>query len=271
MDKKTIKSLIYKAASLLLLSIFLCTSVFIYLQKSFGWFSDNDEVSASGLSVQSSEGLDVRAEFNDPDPLLGGAVKPNISKDENNPFVSFANLHPGNKIYVNLDLLNYESSAVNVTLSLKAPTEEDDVVVETVENGQPKYTYFGAHLRINSMKLNGTDQMLSSLTGTKRYLLDYVTNDNDTVHDTFFSAPYNFESNTADKQLTGTITIPGATDKDHPGKVTLVLEIEFVDNAMVQNPLIDFGTAKKDENGNIIEPAKVCTRMLICTTEEVPN
>ena len=28
---------------------------------------------------------------------------------------------------------------------------------------------------------------------------------------------------------------------------------------------------KKDENGNIIEPAKVCTRMLICTTEEVPN
>jgi hypothetical protein len=61
MDKKTIKSLIYKAASLLLLAIFLCTSVFIYLQKSFGWFSDNTEVSASGLSVQSSKGLDVQA------------------------------------------------------------------------------------------------------------------------------------------------------------------------------------------------------------------
>ena len=59
MDKKTIKSLIYKAASLLLLSIFLCTSVFIYLQKSFGWFSDNDEVSASGLSVQSGSGANV--------------------------------------------------------------------------------------------------------------------------------------------------------------------------------------------------------------------
>ena len=43
--------------------------------------------------------------------------------------------------------------------------------------------------------------------------------------------------------------------------VTLVLEIEFVDNEMVQNPLIDFGAVE----------GQVCTRMLICTTEEVTN
>ena len=266
MDKKTIKSLIYKAASLLLLAIFLCTSVFIYLQKSFGWFSDNTEVSASGLSVQSSEGLDVRAEFNAPSEDLGGSVKPNI--DTQNNKVAFLDLHPGNKLYVNLELSNYELSPVDVTLLLKAPTENDDVVVETVENGQTKYTYFGAHIRINSMKLNnssGAEQMLPALVGANRYttayLLDYELGDTDEYHNTLFDEKYNFAGNTTDKQLTNKIRLPAATDKDNPGKVTLLLEIEFVDNEMVQNPLIDFGAVE----------GQVCTRMLICTTEEVTN
>lgn len=260
MDKKTIKSLIYKAASLLLLAIFLCTSVFIYLQKSFGWFSDNTEVSASGLSVRSSEGLDVEATFKDPTSAPGTAVKPNITTGKQ---VSFLNLHPGNIMYVNLELKNNEAVPVNVTLSLKAPTEDDDVVVTTNNVKFPDntvgtgYTYFGAHIRINSIKLDGTDKMLSSLTGTMRYLLDYDTTDEDETHNTFFSKAYPFETNTADKQLTDTIELAKAGETG--STVTLVLEIEFVDNEMVQNPLIDFGAVE----------GQVCTRMLICTTEEV--
>ena len=252
MDKKTIKSLIYKAASLLLLAIFLCTSVFIYLQKSFGWFSDNTEVSASGLSVQSSEGLDVEATFKDPTSAPGTAVKPNITTGNQ---VSFLDLHPGNIMYVNLELKNNEAVPVNVTLSLKAPTENDDFAIVTEEG----YTYFGAHIRINSMKLGEEEKMLDSLVGddryTKPYLLDYAPDDTDEYHNTFFPSAYNFEGNTTDKLLTKEIYIAANST------VTLVLEIEFVDNEMVQNPLIDFGAVE----------GQVCTRMLICTTEEVTN
>ena len=257
MDAKTVKSLVYKAASLLLLAIFLCTSVFIYLQKSFGWFSDNTEVSASGLSVQSSEGLNVEATFKDPTDAPNSAVKPNI--DSTNNLVSFSDLHPGNKVYVYLELANKEAVPVNVTLSLKAPTADDEVAVVTTEDGVQKYTYFGAHIRINYMKLGsstGEDQMLN-LTGTEKYLLDYEAGDTNEFHDTLFSAPYEFSTAT-NKQLTDQIYL--AASGTDGSVVRLLLEIEFVDNKTVQNPLIDFG--KNDE---------VCTRMIICTTEEAPN
>jgi hypothetical protein len=83
---------------------------------------------------------------------------------------------------------------------------------------------------------------------------------------TYEETAFNFGAATnVNKVLTNEIEI--AAEKS----VTLVFEIEFVDNGEAQNPLIDFGTAKTDENGNIIEPAKVCTRMLICTTEEATN
>ena len=77
---KQMKSLLYKATSLVLLGIFMCTAVFGYLSRSFGWFSDNTEVSASGMSVQSSDGLNVEATIKPGDggagyvhPVCGGA------------------------------------------------------------------------------------------------------------------------------------------------------------------------------------------------------
>ena len=107
------------------------------------------------------------------------------------------------------------------------------------------------------MKLGEEEKMLDSLVGddryTKPYLLDYATDDTDEYHNTFFPSAYNFEGNTTDKLLTKEIYIAANST------VTLVLEIEFVDNEMVQNPLIDFGAVE----------GQVCTRMLICTTEEV--
>jgi hypothetical protein len=260
MDKKTIKSLIYKAASLLLLAIFLCTSVFIYLQKSFGWFSDNTEVSASGLSVQSSKGLDVKAEFNAPDPDLGGDVVPNIKvEDGEQVSVSFPNLHPGNKFYVNLVLSNSESSNVKITLALKAPTAAEEKAVVTSDG----YTYFGAHLRINDVKIykdgatfqNMTSVKASTFTGQNAFLLTTTPAQSGVGQRTYEQTEFNFGAATnVNKVLTKEIEIAAE------GSVTLVFEIEFVDNGEAQNPLIDF--AKEGSS-------QVCTRMLICTTEEV--
>ena len=167
MDKKTIKSLIYKAASLLLLAIFLCTSVFIYLQKSFGWFSDNDEVSASGLSVQSGSGAAVNismsyAKFNGNKTAadIEALTYTNIGTTASAPI--FKDLNPGDKIALKLSFKNNESSVRYLSLSMLAPTAENEKPimhdsnhdVTTNPSEAVRYHYFGSQIRINSVSVN---------------------------------------------------------------------------------------------------------------------
>lgn len=282
MDKKTIKSLIYKAASLLLLAIFLCTSVFIYLQKSFGWFSDNTEVSASGLSVQSSEGLDVRAEFAEPGEG-GGYIVPDIQDAEN--LNAFNNLLPGQTCTVYLKVSNYTTSNVKVSLSLAAPSDSDETpiihdasgnVVSALPDPHDGYKvhYFGSQLRINSVTCVGGSMaegnrpaVSSALSDQARYLLE--TN---LISGTDMQATYTSElitlSSLSDKKLTTDFVLPAAasTADADATYVVLAIEVEFVDNRDVQNAYIDFGVPITIGDTTF---TPVCHRTIVCTTEEV--
>lgn len=250
---KQMKSLLYKATSLVLLGIFMCTAVFGYLSRSFGWFSDNTEVSASGMSVQSSDGLDVEVNFSNSVAGDADTVLPNISGN----MIGFEDLVPNTRMLIGIELINHESKAVTVTLSLAAPTDENEKPVIT--DGQ--YTYFGAHLRINSFTIpssggSATDVMADTLSGTQQYLLtledsEYTTFKGVSVPNTF-TEEYSF-SNAAVKTLTDPISIPAGES------IIVTMELEFVDNNDIQNPLINF--AKPGGTG-------VCSRKIICTTTE---
>ena len=295
MDKKTIKSLIYKAASLLLLSIFLCTSVFIYLQKSFGWFSDNTEVSASGLSVQSSEGLDVRAEFAEPDlEGEGGYVVPDIQDAEN--LNAFNDLLPGQTCTVYLKVSNYTTSKVKVSLSLAAPNDDDEKpiihdatgkVVAKLPNEHPGYKvhYFGSQLRINSVtyvagniesdgegNAIAVNSDINELSGQAQYLLE--TSQLSNADNNFLQTTYTSElitlSSLSNKKLTTDFVLPAAasTADEDATYAILAIEVEFVDNRDVQNAYIDFGMPITIGDTTF---TPICHRTIICTTEEVPN
>lgn len=286
MDKKTIKSLIYKAASLLLLAIFLCTSVFIYLQKSFGWFSDNTEVSASGLSVQSSEGLDVRAEFAEPDSSAeGGYSVPNIQDAEN--LNAFNDLLPGQTCTVYLKVSNHTTSDVKVSLSLAAPSANDETpiihnasgnVVPELPNEHTGYKvhYFGSQLRINSVTyVAGTikdvalNSDINALRDQQQYLLETSL-----IGSTNMQATYTSElitlSSLSNKKLTTDFVLPAAasTADEDATYAILAIEVEFVDNRDVQNAYIDFGMPITIGDTTF---TPICHRTIICTTEEAPN
>ena len=284
MDKKTIKSLIYKAASLLLLAIFLCTSVFIYLQKSFGWFSDNDEVSASGLSVQASSGLNTEVYLSfdqsgetriEPSDFVPEAT---LADDGKSAASLFKNFIPGESRTVYLVIKNEESTKdINASLSMLAPTEDDDVPIITDASGKEVaagtegalYHYFGSQIRItaiNDIVTNAdstvTSTSLYTLTGADQFLLPTTLDATTKLQSTYLTSAYTFP--TDPKVLTDTFTIDAGATK--------IIEIvfEFVDNKEVQNTYIDFGKPITTGEGDaaVTTLPRVCKRTLYCTFEE---
>ena len=261
MDKKTIKSLIYKAASLLLLAIFLCTSVFIYLQKSFGWFSDNDEVSASGISVQSGTGaaIDIAmsyAKFGGDKTVaeIKALTYTNIGTTASAPI--FNGLLPGDKIALKLSFTNNESSVRYLTLSMLAPTEENETPIitsVTTSGGSStnRYHYFGSQIRINSV---GEKEI-------NKYLLE-TTPLTGGFQQTYYEKPteddhvFNKAANATDIQLytqSDSIALAGEGDT-----TDVIIVFEFVDNSTIQNAYINFGS----------QAGQLCQRTLYCTFEE---
>ena len=269
MDAKTVKSLVYKAASLLLLAIFLCTSVFIYLQKSFGWFSDNDEVSASGLSIQSGTGANVNVRLAR-DDNNNAEIESNEFLDEN-LFPVFDELVPSSTPFVVYVVFkNNESTPVNVTLSMLAPTASDEVPIlhnknhEVVANpaDAERFHYFGSQLRLNSVTVKENSL---SVAGTKttfnQYLLETEPlKENSDYQATYVEEAYDFSSLSDLALIADPLTIsPGST-------VYVALEFQFVDNTTIQNAYINFG--KKITISEGVEYTAVCKRTLYCTFEE---
>lgn len=255
MDKKTIKSLIYKAASLLLLAIFLCTSVFIYLQKSFGWFSDNDEVSASGISVQSGTGAAIDIAMSYQKNETGDFIA--INESSTAPI--FRDLLPGDKIALKLSFTNNESNVRYLTLSMLAPTEDNEKpimhdsnhAVTTDPEEAVRYHYFGSQVRINSVGEKEINKYLletTPLTGGFQQTYYEKPTEDDNV--------FNKTANATDIQLytqSDSIALAGnGTTTD------VIIVFEFVDNSTIQNAYINFGS----------QAGQLCQRTLYCTFEE---
>lgn len=287
---KQMKSLLYKAGSLVLLGIFMFTAVFGYLSRSFGWFSDNTEVSASGMSVQSSEGLNVKANFATPNEK-GEYVVPGTNDAT---FAAFSELIPGSKVLLYVKVENFETVPVAVNLSLAPPTtavdevpiiihnESGKVVASTTDGAAYSYYYFGSQLRINSMvlvkgSLYGDSTLVYQQTGQGKYLLPTTSLGYDKngvkgdiyqvtgLSATGVTAPVTFP--TTAMLLTNDFTLPAATEADGtvtPSSVVIKVEVEFVDNRENQNAYIKFGQSIKIDEKTTVTP--VCQRKLIFTT-----
>lgn len=280
---KQMKSLLYKAGSLVLLGIFMFTAVFGYLSRSFGWFSDNTEVSASGMSVQSSEGLNVKANFATPNEK-GEYVVPGTNDAT---FAAFSELIPGSKVLLYVKVENFETVPVTVNLSLAPPTTDvekpiihnasGEVVAPTTAGAGCSYYYFGSQLRINSMvlvegSLAGGSTLVYQQTGQGKYLLPttslgYDKNgvEGDIYQVTGVTSPVTFP--TTAMLLTNDFTLPAATEADGkvtPSSVVIAVEVEFVDNRENQNAYIKFGQSIKINETTTVTP--VCQRKLIFTT-----
>lgn len=267
MDKKTIKSLIYKAASLLLLSIFLCTSVFIYLQKSFGWFSDNDEVSASGISVQSGTGaaIDIAMSYAKFDGSKTAAeikalTYTNIGTTASAPI--FNQLSPGDKIALKLSFTNNESTVRYLSLSMLAPTAKNEtpIITSVTTSGgttAPRYHYFGSQVRINSVSVNADFD--------PTYLLKTAEILDENNKPTGFQQTYIENNESVFTGLTDTALVPytqGASNNvalaGEGATTDVIIVFEFVDNSTIQNAYINFGS----------QAGQLCQRTLYCTFED---
>ena len=259
MDKKTIKSLIYKAASLLLLAIFLCTSVFIYLQKSFGWFSDNDEVSASGISVQSGTGAAIDIAMSYQKNETGDFI---TIDDENVTAPIFKDLLPGDTIALKLSFKNNESTVRYLSLSMLAPTAEDELPIitsVTTSGGTTtnRYHYFGSQIRINSVSVNADFE--------ETYLLKTADILDESNNATGFQQTYIENNEGVFTGLTDTALVPytqgTGTNFALAGEgatTDVIIVFEFVDNSTIQNAYINFGS----------QEGQLCQRTLYCTFEE---
>jgi hypothetical protein len=205
---------------------------------------------------------------------------------EDNNLASFQGLTPGTKMLLQIQLLNFEGTDVKVVLNLASPSDTEDVAVVT----SGKYTYFGAHLRMNSFRVThtltidpetktpstpaalptseirnvthasitpGNDDYIAAneylLTLNKKYHRDQKVSTTETriVQSTLCDEPHTFGD--AVKTLTSGIEIPKNSG------VIVTLELEFVDNDLVQNPLINFG---------VTDANQICSRKIICTTTE---
>ena len=169
----------------------------------------------------------------------------------------FNDLNPGDKIALKLSFENNESSVRYLSLSMLAPTAENEKPimhdsnheVTTDPNAAVRYHYFGSQIRINSVGEKEINKYLLETTPlTGGFQQTYIESNEGIFADLTDTAlvPYTQgASNNFALAGNGTIT-------------DVIIVFEFVDNSTIQNAYINFG-ASEDQ---------VCKRTLYCTFEE---
>lgn len=232
----------------------LITIAVLTLGSSFGWFSNNDKVSASGISVSSVSPYNTDQQLC---VLEDGTLTP-LGEDADPVLLSDLTPDATKTVYVRIQ--NNEDSPLNLELLLAAPTLIGEYVSETTTSGNTtvtNYYYFGSQIRISDIRtcnVSGTasGNDLRIVHGKDAFLL--------TMPDSFYSgdvtkdtvtqgvgvtSPY--QGTPSQKKLTGAITVPAATkDADTgdvtPGVIYLAIDFQFAENGQEQNPYIGFGT-----------------------------
>lgn len=248
----------------------LITIAVLTLGSSFGWFSNNDKVSASGISVSSVSPYQTSQVMCQ---LVNGSLVPM----DGTTLDVLSGMVPGNTQTAYVRIENQELAALNMELLLSAPREgvSDTVVTETVD-GTTNYYYFGSQIRVTSIhtcNVSGTasGNDLRIVHGKDAFLLtmpdSFYTGDDKTSDEVKqgvgVTAEYDF-STAAQKKLTRAITVPAATkDADTgdvtPGVIYLAIDFQFAENGQEQNPYIEFGTG--NSSGTL-------SRQLLCWYSE---
>ena len=257
----------------LLLSI-----VVLVMGSSFGWFSNNDKVSATGISVSSISPFKTEEMLYMEDPNTAGKLVP--LQDYANATV-FSAMLPGNQRTVYLRVYNEESDTdLSLDLLLSAPSTSTDSGY--AENDQ--HYYFGTQVRVSKIALAActvtvtdgvesvtrqsvSDTDLCTLTGSQKFLLTmpdaFYTNGVQGVGATATQVSDAFAA-ASQKMLTGSDAITVAAE----GTVWIAITFEFVENGQVQNPYIDFANKSSED---ATKAGFVLTREILCRYGEVAD
>ena len=273
--------------SLLVTGGLLVSIAVLTLGSSFGWFSNNDKVSASGISVSSVSPYNMGQTLVTFTYDADGNITGETELSDKAAAELFSGMLPTNKRTVYLRVRNSEKAAMSLEILLSAPSKYD----ESTDNGSDSefvkdnlYHYFGSQIRISEIAAfdkagNGGKGSLGTsyctVKGTNNaYLLTMPATDSNSnsnyqgtggTPNTGFSEPYDF-SKASQKKLTSAIPIPAAIDDEKPSYTYYAITFEFVDNGKVQNAYINFGSSAKGVTAP--ESGYRLSRTLLCWYSE---
>lgn len=247
LNKKFLSPLI----SLVVTGTLLVTIGVLTLGSSFGWFSHNAEVSASGISVSSVSPYKTEQQLCQ--LASNGTLVP---LNDTTAKALFSDLVPGKSVTVYLRVINPEAVALNMELLFGAPSALSDVSTSETIDGTTNYYYFGSQLRVTSIlacdasgTTTGSD--LRIVKGKDAFLLTMPDSfyTGDTASDAVtqgvgVTTAYDF-STASQKKLTGEINVAaGAT-------AYFAITFQFAENGQEQNPYINFGVTSAGSRGSI--------------------
>lgn len=262
----------------------------LVMGSSFGWFSNNDRVTASGLSVSSISPYNMEQTLvtftYDTDGNITGETE--LSREAAAEL--FSGMLPTNKRTVYLRVQNKEKTAMSLEILLSAPSkynESTDTGSDSEFVKDDLYHYFGSQIRISEIAAfdkagnDGKGSLGTSyctVKGTNNaYLLTMPATDSNSnsnyqgtggTPNTGFSEPYDF-SKASQKKLTSAIPIPAATNDEEPSYTYYAITFEFVDNGKVQNAYINFGSSA--EGVAAPESGYKLSRQLLCQYSAAQN
>ena len=266
----------------LLLSI-----VVLVMGSSFGWFSTNDKVSASGISVSSISPFKTDEALYMEDPNnTPSSPKKLVKLTSYDDATVFAQMLPGQTRTVYLKVTNKESDTdLSLDLLLSAPSTSTDsyytanVTTGTGENATTvtEYYYLGSQIRVNKIALATvtvtgtegnetvtldsvatTDLSGDVMTGSQKFLLtmpeSFYTDGVQRVGATSTEVTQAFAAASQKKMANGIEIEKNET-------AWIAITFEFAENGQVQNPYIDFANKSSSDTA---KKAYVLTREILC-------
>ncbi len=246
--------------------------MFAYISTTLGWFSQNSEVSASGIGVISDH-LDISVEYFccETDHTNGENWTGHDSdgdcweKIENWEQLGKFDLHPGESVYIKAVYTNNETSSY-IGNTYFVPVEEVPLVETiTVTNTstdpettsqKEQFYYLGSQLYLSSLKVGEKGEMQTpDTTNAENFLVPYTLN-NKTAPVLCFDDTITAGNTT----ICNEFTVP-AKSGENAGLFTIEFSITFINLAENQNnyKYKNFGTVGK------------CSRQIYTDFEEVKD
>ena len=258
----------------------------LVMGSSFGWFSNNDRVTASGLSVSSISPYKTTENLY----MLDEETNQLVKLENVGSTTLFSNMLPTDQRTVYLEVTNNESDTpLSLDVLLSAPNNTTNGGTDSGYSDENGYYYFGSQIRITNIQISDSTGALSNdatanicaVDGTTQaYLLTipavdgensfYDENGLQGVGATANQITAAFQ-NASQKKLTdaNSITVPAGET------VYIAFTFEFVENNQVQNPYIDFankaGITAEDTAKELERKNCVLTRELLCQYSAAQN
>lgn len=244
---RELKRYISPLISLALMGTLFVITLAIFVGSSLGWFTENKQTTASGISLSTIGVAQTEQYF-----ILDGV---RVEEDAGD-FLS--GMMPGQTKTVQLYFRNKSSYAIALNLAVEKPDFENDTPL--IIDGL--YHYFGSQIRFKSIR-NGENEHLA-LSDEDAYLLTLDSSlYKNGLAPTSIEEAYDFSSAQRKMLLTEPIEVRAG------GEIVLDITIEFVDNGELQNAYMYFGNTSSEENADEQKAALVVSREILCIIDPI--